>query len=396
MPWKECNKMSERIKFIGRLLDGEKMTDLCSEFGISRVTGHKILNRYEADGIRALTDRTSRPWRLANKTPGDVERAIIDVKAKHPTWGAPKILHFLARKNLRLKLPVRSTVHAILDRHGLVKKRNLARSKYKVKESSLLIDALYPNQLWCADFKGQFKMGNGQYCFPLTITDQYSRYLIGCEALESVKEKTAIENFKRTFAEYGMPEMIRTDNGAPFAARSLFGLSQLSVLWLRLGIKIERIMPARPDQNGRHERMHRTMKQQVTKPPGKNLLQQQEMLDNFATIFNNERPHEGLNMKCPADVYKPSAKAFPGIIEEYDYSKYEHKSRVSACGSLHFKGRKIFVSEVFAGQELGLETIDDGVLAVDFMDYRIGYTGPDTNVFNPATNPFLTITKQNM
>lgn len=390
MPWKECDKVSERMKFISRLLGGEKMTDLCLEFGISRVTGHKILQRYKLDGINALNDRSKRPWRLANQTPASVENLILELKGKYPTWGAPKILAKLEKTKPTAKLPARSTVHAILDRHGLVKKRN-RRIRYKSRGTNL-IDVSENNQLWCADFKGHFKMGNGKYCYPLTITDQYSRYVLNCEAFENNREKESIESFKRVFSEYGLPNAIRTDNGAPFAARSLFNLSKLSVFWLRLGIDLERIEPGHPEQNGRHERMHRTLKQEVTKPAGANLLQQQELLDSFKEVFNNERPHEALGMKCPKEVYEQSSKKYPRILEEYDYSAHDFTRRVSVCGAIKLKGgRKIFISDVFGGQEVGVKEVEDGIWQVSFMDYELGYYGSENNLFNPGPNPFLEI-----
>ncbi len=388
MPWKECNKMSERIKFIGRLIDGEKMTDLCQEFGISRVTGHKILKRYRDEGINALNDRSKRPWRLANRTPASIENEILKLKDQYPTWGAPKILARLQRIKPLTKMPARSTVHAILDRHGLVKKK-ARKLRYKSYQTTL-VDPTESNQLWCADFKGHFKMGNGKYCYPLTVTDQYSRYILNCEAFESNREKESIESFKQVFREHGLPNAIRTDNGAPFAARSLFNLSKLSVFWLTLGIELERIEPGRPDQNGRHERMHRTLKQEVTKPAGHNLLQQQELLDNFVKVFNKERPHEALNMKCPSEVYVPSARQYPRVLEEYDYSDYDLTRRISMCGGFKLKGgRRIFISEVFGGQEVGVKEVEDGIWLVSFMDYQLGYFGTEDDQFNPGPNPFL-------
>lgn len=390
MPWKECNKMSERLKFIGRILDGERMTDVCRDFGISRVTGYKIWKRYESEGEKAILDRSTRPWRLANQTPARVEKSILEVKGKHPTWGAPKILAYLQRRNTEDKLPARSTVHAILDRHGLVKRRS-GRRKYKAQGTKLL-DVSSANELWCADFKGHFKMQNQKYCYPLTITDQHSRYLLGCEALERPNESSSVEVFKRLFQEYGLPGTIRTDNGLPFAARSLFGLSRLSVFWLRLGIEIERIEPGRPEQNGRHERMHRTLKSVVTNPAGKNVLQQQEMFDSFMQIYNHERPHESLGMKSPADVYVPSSRPYPTIMDEYDYGDSDFTRRVSKCGHIKLKGgRKIFISEVFAGQQVGVSEIEDGIWSVDFMAYSLGYYSADDSRFNPGPNPFIKI-----
>jgi putative transposase len=376
------------MKFVSRLLEGEKMTDLCQEFGISRVTGHKILQRYKQDGVDALNDRSKRPWRLANQTPASIENAILEMKERYPTWGAPKILVKLQQAKPNTKLPARSTVHAILDRHGLVKKKS-RRSRQKSHGTNLM-NVTEPNQLWCADFKGQFQMGNGKYCYPLTITDQCTRYLLNCEAFENTREKESIEAFKRVFNEYGLPSAIRTDNGVPFAARSLFNLSKLSVFWLRLGIGLERIEPGHPEQNGRHERMHRTLKQEVTKPAGANLLQQQELLDSFTEVFNNERPHEALGMKCPKDVYKSSSRKYSRVLEEYDYSAHDFTRRISLCGGIKLKGgRKIFISDVFGGQDVGIKEVEDGVWLVSFMDYELGYYGTENNLFNPGPNPFL-------
>jgi transposase InsO family protein len=388
MPWKECDKVSERMSFLSRLRDGERMTDLCKEFGISRVTGHKIWNRYKNEGLQSLNDRSKKPWRLANQTPPLVEQAILDIKAQHPTWGAPKIRAYLERRQKHLHLPARSTVHAILDRHQLVKKK-VNRRRFKAVGTSLA-KADAPNNIWCADFKGQFRMENHQYCYPLTITDQYSRYLLACEALESVREVGAIECFRRIFTDFGLPDAIRTDNGTPFSTRTLFGLSKLSVLWLRLGIRLERITPGRPEQNGQHERMHRTLKQTVTKPPGRNILHQQEIFDHFVDVFNQERPHEGIGMQCPSDLYVASRREYPKILEDYDYRDFEYTRRVQGSGVIRFKGgKRIFISDVFAEQEVGIKEVEDGIWAVNFMGYELGYFSSDTNRFNPASNPFI-------
>lgn len=392
MPWKESCKMSERTKFIAKLVNGETMTSVCGEFGISRVTGHKIWKRFQEEGLRSLNDRSKRPWRLAHQTPPSIERKILEVKSKYPTWGAPKILAKLHRNHDGLPLPARSTVHAILDRHGLVKKRRRQRDRYRAVGTNLQ-KANKPNDIWCADFKGQFKMRDQNYCYPLTITDQFSRYLIGCEAFAKIRELESIEFFRNIFCEYGLPDRIRTDNGVPFAARSLFGLSKLSVFWLRLGIEIERIRPGHPEENGRHERMHRTLKAEVTKPSGLNLLQQQEMLDAFKTIYNEERPHEALGMKSPCDQYLRSKKEYPKILDEYDYRKSDFTRRISRCGTIKLRGgRKIFISDVFAEQEVGITEADDGIFCVSFMDYELGYYGTENDRFNPAKNPFLGIT----
>jgi len=286
MPWQECSKVDERLRFVARLLEGEKMTDLCREFDISRKTGYKIYARYQRSGLEGLTDRSRRPYRQANRLPELLESRIVQLRQEHPSWGAPKIREKLRRQGLGIALPAISTVHAVLDRHGLVD-RGRRRSHYKA-QGTLLSRPTRPNALWCADYKGEFMLADRRYCYPLTLTDFASRYLLCCEALHSTKEQYAFTVFERAFKEFGLPSAIRSDNGVPFASRNaFFGLSKLSVWWLRLGIGIERIKPAHPQQNGRHERMHLTLKKEATKPPGKNFLQQQARFDQFIRIYNH-------------------------------------------------------------------------------------------------------------
>lgn len=263
MPWKECRVMDERMKFVARILDGEKMSELCREFGISRKTGYKIYSRYQECGLEALTDRSRRPVRYANQLPLQIEKCILSIKQDKPSWGAPKIRERIIRKYPDVKPPAKSTIHAVLDRHGLVVPRGRKRNR---AIGTALSEALNPNDLWCADYKGQFMLENKKYCYPLTITDQASRYLLSCEGLETTQEQYAITTFERVFKEYGLPRGIRTDNGVPFASpNSLFNLSRMSVWWLRLGIAIERSQPGCPQDNGRHERMHLTLKKETTK-----------------------------------------------------------------------------------------------------------------------------------
>ena len=249
MPWKESSVMEERLRFVARLLDGEGMSDVCRSFGISRKTGYKIFNRYKEHGLEALSDRSRRPVRYANQIPEPIERMIVRFKKEKPHWGARKIRELLVRRLAGdLRIPAKSTVHAVLDRHGLVK-RGRQRRRNKA-QGTPLSEARTPNALWCADYKGEFKLGNRQYCYPLTVTDQTSRFILLCEALQSTKEVTAFTAFLRLFEERGLPEAIRTDNGLPFASpNGLFNLSKLSVWWLRLGINIERIKPGHPQQN---------------------------------------------------------------------------------------------------------------------------------------------------
>jgi putative transposase len=326
--------MDERLRFIARLLDGEQMAGLCREFGISRKTGYKILTRYNDVGLEGLTDRSRRPYRHANQLPVQIETLIVRCKQDKPSWGAPKIRERLARLYPDVHTPAISTVHAVLDRHGLVKRRTRRRNK---AEGTTLSRPAQPNELWCADYKGEFMLADRQYCYPLTITDFASRYLIACEALHTTTEAYAFAVFESAFKEFGLPLAIRTDNGVPFASpNALFNLSKLSVWWLRLGIAIERIKPGHPQQNGRHERMHLTLKLETTKPAAGNFLQQQAKFDDFIDCYNNERPHQALNMQCPAQLYRPSPRQYQRLPDvDYPFTTRPSPSRpVAASASI--------------------------------------------------------------
>jgi len=385
MPWNECKPMDERLKFIARLLDGEKMAPMCREFGISRVTGYKIFNRYKECGLDALYDRSRRPYRHANRLPFQVERTILAIKREHRTWGAPKIRDKLIREYPMIKPPAISTIHAVLDRNGLVKRRK--RRRYKA-EGTQLSASHNPNGLWCADYKGEFLLGNKKYCYPLTITDYRSRYLLACEGLESTRSDFAFTVFERTFKDFGLPRAIRTDNGIPFASpNALFGLSKLSVWWLRLGINIQRIKPGHPEQNGRHERMHLTLKQDATKPASFNFLQQQERFDRFNRVYNNERPHQALAGAYPGDLYTPSARAYRPP-DEPEYPFHDRTIRVTRCGRICIGKRKINLSTVFAGQMVGIREVADEIWLVSFMDYDLGFFDKEKGRVEPAPNPF--------
>lgn len=385
MGWKECNVIDERIKFVAKLMEGEKMAALCREFGISRKTGYKIWERYKDVGLEGLQDRSRRPYRHANQLPFQVERAILQIKQEYPSWGAPKIREKLLRQYPMIQPPANSTVHAVLDRHGLVKRYKSRRYRPQGTE---LQDAKRPNQLWCSDYKGEFMLGNKRYCYPLTITDYSSRYLLACESLESTKEAFAFTIFERIFKEYGLPDSIRTDNGLPFSSpNALFGLSRLSVWWLRLGIAIERIKPGNPQQNGRHERMHLTLKKEATKPPAFNFLQQQEKFDHFIAEYNNERPHQAIGMKYPAELYTPSARIYQGL-PDLDYPFHDKTITVTTCGRICLGNKKINLSQVFAGQKVGIRETDDKIWLVSFMKYDLGYFDMETCRVEPLDNPF--------
>jgi len=386
MPWKASSVMEERLRFVARVLDGEAMTDVCRDFGISRKTGYKIFDRYREHGLEALTDRSRRPVRYANQLPQQLESLIVRLKGEKPHWGARKIRDLLLRRLAGdVRLPAKSTIHAVLDRHGLVKRA--ARRRHRAQGTPLSPGA-GPNDLWCADFKGEFKLGNGRYCYPLTVTDQASRFLLMCEALESTREDLAFTAFERLFAERGLPLSIRSDNGVPFASpNGLFNLSKLSVWWLRLGIAIERIKPGRPQQNGRHERMHLTLKKEATRPPGSNILQQQGRFDAFVQEFNTERPHEALDMKRPAQLYTASPHLYDGL-PELSYPFHDRDVLVTACGRLCLHRKKINISTVLAGQRLGIKEVDDGIWLVSFMQYDLGYFDLEQRTLQPLDNPF--------
>ena len=386
MPWKECNHMDERLRLVAKLLDGEKMAAVCREFGISRKTGYKIFNRYKNIGIEGLQDRGRTPYRYANKLPFQIEKTILTIKQDHPTWGAPKIREKLIKQFPMISLPAKSTIHAVLDRNGLVMRRR--RRRYKAKGTGLS-NAKAPNELWCVDYKGEFMLGNKKYCYPLTITDYRSRYLITCEALESTKEPFAFNVFERVFKEFGLPAAIRTDNGVPFSnPHTLFGLSKFSVWWLRLAIAIERIKPGNPQQNGRHERMHLTLKKETTKPPAFNFLQQQELFDNFIEIYNNHRPHQSLGGLYPAELYTPSARQYR-TPDPPEYPFHDRTILVTQCGRICIGRRKINLSRVFAGQYVGVSEVDNDIWLVSFMGYDLGFFEKEVNRVEPAgENPF--------
>ena len=378
--------MDERLRFVARLLEGHNMSQACREFGISRPTGYKIFNRYKDIGYEGLLDRSRRPYRHANQLPFQLESAIVRLRTEHPSWGAAKIREKLLRTYPMVPAPAKSTVHAVLDRNGLVERRK--RRRHKAQGTSLT-DPRSPNQLWCADFKGEFMLGNRQYCYPLTITDYCSRYLLACESLESTKSTFAFTVFERVFKDFGLPSAIRTDNGVPFASpNALFGLSKLAVWWLRLGIQIERIKPGHPQQNGRHERMHLTLKKEATKPASFNFLQQQSRFDKFIEIYNSERPHQAIGMRYPAELYTPSARPFRHP-EPPQYPFHDRTVCVTRCGRICIGKRKINLSQVFSGQLLGIREVDEKIWLVSFLDFDLGYFDEVEGRVEPGPNPFV-------
>jgi putative transposase len=377
--------MDERLRFVARRLEGEKMAPLCAEFGISRKTGYKIFERYKDCGLEALTDRSRRPYRQANRLPAPIEATIVRLKREYPGWGAPKIREKLRQQTTAPHLPAISTVHAVLDRHGLVKRR---RRRHHRAAATFLSRPTDPNALWCADYKGEFMLGNRRYCYPLTITDFATRYLLACEALATTQATFAFAVFEQAFKEFGLPLAIRTDNGVPFAAPTgLYRLSKLAVWWLRLGIHLERIAPGHPQQNGRHERMHLTLKTEATKPAATNVLQQQARFDTFVDQYNHERPHQALAMKVPAALYARSPRQYHGL-DELTYPFHDQTVTVTHCGRICFKGQKVNLSHAFAGQNVGVTQVGERIWLVTFMQYDLGYFDDETCRLEPIENPF--------
>ncbi len=381
--------MDERLRFVARLLDGEKMAVLCREFDISRKAGYKIFSRHKDCGLVGLTDRSRRPYRHANRLPFQIEKLIVQLKKGHPSWGAPKIREKLRRRHTEISLPAISAVHTVLDRHGLVSRGR--RKRYRAESTALELPRA-PNDLWCADFKGEFMLTDRRYCYPLTITDAASRYLLCCDALSTTKERYAFTVFERAFKDFGLRSAIRTDNGGPFARRltsrsAFFGLSRLSAWWLRLGIRIERIKPGRPQQNGRHERMHLTLKKEATRPAGRNFLQQQAKFDRFMQEFNFERPHEALGMKYPAELYSSSPRPYQGL-GELEYPLHDRTVTVTSCGRICIGRRKINLSHVFAGQKVGIREVSEKIWLLSFMHYDLGFFDQEAGRVECAENPF--------
>lgn len=371
MPWKVTDCMDERVRFISRLLDGERMTDLCQQFGVSRKTGYKFLKRYRDCGFGGLTDLSRRRLSV-NRTSDTVEKMVIRLREDRPTWGPKKIQAKLKEICPGVVIPAASTVGAILDRYGMVRPRKRKR-KATYSVSSELSMSHAPNDIWCVDFKGQFRMNNGVYCYPLTISDHFSRYLLGCESLESTKSQGVFESFEAVFREYGLPAVMRSDNGTPFASTGLAGLSRLNVWWIRLGIRPERIAPGHPEQNGRHERFHLTLKQETTRPAAKNSVQQQEKFDQFKEDYNKHRPHEALGMNKPAQLYRPSLRTFPEELPPLEYPLHDIVRYVHTAGGIRLgKGREFHLSQALAGERVGLRETAPRLWLVSFAGIDLG------------------------
>ena len=372
MPWKEHGVMEERFRFVQEWESGDwNMAELCRFYGVARTTGYKWIARYETGGVDALRDASRAPQHHPNEVSREVEDLVIGVREKHPSWGAPKIHARLQRDCPRLQLPVESTIGAILKRNGLtVDRKRRRRSRWP---NEPLAHAGAPNAVWCADYKGWFRTRDGTRIEPLTISDAYSRYLFRCQAVPIADYAHSKPVFEAAFREYGLPARMRTDNGAPFGSNGESGLTRLAVWWIKLGIIPERITPGKPQQNGRHERMHRTLKQETASPPATNRRQQQDRFDHFRQEYNDERPHEALGQRTPGTYYEASARVYPGRLREVEYPADWEVRRVDThSGKARWKGRHIFVSHALEGERIGLEPIDHEEWRVWFSFYEIG------------------------
>ncbi len=371
MPWSQTSPMDQRTQFIADFLrESLTVTELCDLYGVSRKTGYKWIDRYLRHGPAGLVEHSRRPVRSPNATAEEIVQAFLEARRRHPSWGAKKLLIIVHKRHPRWDLPGRSTVCDILSRHGMVpKQRNRRRIGHPGKPASAI---LAPNDTWCADFKGQFKTHDGIYCYPLTVTDGYSRYLLGCQGLLTTAVKEAKPVFTHLFKEFGLPKRIRTDNGVPFATNTLARLSSLSAWWVRLGVLPELIEPGKPQQNGRHERMHKTLKAEATKPPAGNLQAQQRKFNHFRSEFNDERPHEALDQQTPGSLYVPSRREMPNKLPPLEYPDRFEVRYVSANGGIRWNNDWLNVSIVCVGEYVGLEEIDDGVWNVYFGPLKLG------------------------
>ena len=363
--------MTERERFAILAQSGRfTVQELCRDFGISRKTGHKYLKRYRNDGREGLPDRSRRPKNSPNATVESVEALILKERTKHPTWGPKKIRDLLIKIHKVEQPPHQSTIALVLSRHGLSQKRKRKTGAYRVRPEHLT-EPTRPNQVWTVDFKGWFLLGDGQRCDTLTVCDRFSRYIIACRGCFNQQFKSTLRVFKKLMRHYGLPEIIRVDNGTPFASNSLGGLSQLSIWWIEQGVRVEFMTPASPQENGSHERMHRDLKAEVTKPPSKNMPAQRKRQERWRHEYNNERPHESLDMLRPAEIYRKSARRL-GEKDKIRYPESHETKRVSGSGHISYGGQSFYLSEIFAGCVVSVFENASGVSELHYSNLHIG------------------------
>ncbi len=371
LPWTDTNPRAEQERFIMAYQEGrEDFSALCRGFGISRKTGYKRLKRYQAWGFEGLGDLSRAPHSHPGEIAMEVEELVVAARLANPTWGPKKLVVWLKERQPLAPWPAPSTVGNILDRRQLTKPRRKVRRT--PPWSQPFGEARHPNQVWCADFKGQFKTGDGVAVYPFTLADAHSRYLLACRGLKSTHGQGVQQTMEQVFREYGLPGAIRTDNGSPFASVGLGGLSTLTVWWIKLGIIPERIKPGHPEQNGRLERLHRTLKADTANPPRKNMSKQQRAFDKFRPKYNEERPHEALGMEPPARHYRTSHRPYPSKVKPLEYGDEAIVRRVRSNGEIKWQGSKVYLSEALIGEPVGLMPRDDRYLTICFGPLLIG------------------------
>jgi putative transposase len=372
VPWKDTRVMDERIQFIAAVQADPRgnFTRLCERFGISRAKGYKWVARYEQYGPGGLEDLPPRARSCPHKTEDEVIDRVVAERKAHPFDGPKKLRRRMLDRGVEA-VPAASTIGEILAQRGLIRPR---RSRLRVPPSPNLLDpCAEPNDVWCIDFKGHFQLGDKRRCDPLTVTDAATRYLLKCEALEDTREGAVRKELERAFGEFGVPKKIRSDNGPPFASKALGGLSRLSVWWIQLGVLPERIEPGKPQQNGRHERMHKTLKEHTASPPRASMIEQQRAFDLFRRDYNDERPHEALGQTPPAHHYEPSRRRMPERLREPEYGDDFEVRRVLSSGVFKFKGEKLRAGAPLVNQPVGLRQTDEDEWELFYGPLLIGY-----------------------
>jgi transposase InsO family protein len=370
MPWKVSGVVEKRKQFLAEYESEEwTMTDLCQAYGISRQTGYQVLRRYRQAGDEGLEERSRAPRRHPNQTAAQIEEQVLGVRRAHMRWGPRKLKAVLQREWPGREWPAASTMGEMIGREGLV----VGRKKRRRVEpyTAPFAEAREPNQLWCADFKGWFRSGDGTRIDPLTISDACSRYLLRCQAVEKTDTERVQAIFEAAFREYGMPAAMRSDNGPPFASVAIAGLSRLAVWWMKLGIVVERIAAGHPEQNGRHERMHRTLKEETAMPAAANPRAQQRLFDDFRREYNRQRPHEALAMQTPDSCYTASLRAYPARVPEPEYGSALAVRRVQTGGQFSWKHQEVFLSETLGGERIGLLALDERYYTVYLAAFPI-------------------------
>jgi transposase InsO family protein len=382
MPWLETNPVLERHHFVHDLESGHwTMTELCVRYGISRTAGYKWLHRYRQSGASGLHDHSRAPRSCPHQTPDELVQLILAEHTRYG-WGARKILKRLRTRYPDRAWPARSTIFDILARHGRVRHRR--RRRHWKHPGAAPFNTTAPNQIWTIDFKGQFRTRNGIYCYPLTIVDHFSRYLLCCQALPDVGGAGVKPQVRRLFRSSGLPDAIRSDNGAPFASTGIHGLNWLNVWWLQLGITHQRITPGSPQENGAHERLHKTLKARATRPPAANLNLQQRMFNAFRQTYNELRPHEALQDETPASRWTPSPRPYPERIAPPEYPGHFEIRRVSNAGTFRLHSGQHFLSQALNGESIGLEEVRDGLWNLIYYDTLLGRFDEHTHTITGA------------